>query len=130
MYADDLVKMTESKQELQALDEWKEMFKKHGLMMMLEKIVLWVGQQRWGKEGREGKGTGRGGEGGDRKIYIERERREGDIGGGEEREREREIKREGERERERERGRDGGREGGREGDTECVLEKEGGDGHR
>ena len=37
MYADDLVIVAEHRQELQgALEEWKEMFKKHGLMMNLD----------------------------------------------------------------------------------------------
>ena len=48
MYADDLAIIAESKQEIQeVLEEWKEVFKKHGLRMKLEKTeVMWVGHQR------------------------------------------------------------------------------------
>ena len=48
MYADDLAILAERKQKLlEALEEWKEMFKKHGLRMNLEKTeVMWVGKQR------------------------------------------------------------------------------------
>ena len=48
MYADDLAIIAESKQELQeVLEEWKGVFKKHGLRMSLEKTeVTWVGHQR------------------------------------------------------------------------------------
>ena len=48
MYADDLVIVAEHREELQgALEEWNEMFKKHGLKMNLDKTeVMWVGKQR------------------------------------------------------------------------------------
>ena len=48
MYADDLVIVAEPRDELQgALEEWNEMFKKHGLKMNLDKTeVMWVGKQR------------------------------------------------------------------------------------
>ena len=48
MYADDLAIIAESKQELQeVLEEWKGVFKNHGLRMSLQKTeVKWVGQQR------------------------------------------------------------------------------------
>ena len=48
MYADYLAMIAESKQELQeVLEEWKGVFKKHGLRMSLEKTeVMWVGHQR------------------------------------------------------------------------------------
>ena len=48
MYADDLAIIAESKQELQeVLEEWKGVFKKHGLRMSLEKTeMMWVGHQR------------------------------------------------------------------------------------
>ena len=48
MYADDLVIIAEHREELQgALDEWNDMFKKHGLKMNLDKTeVVWVGKQR------------------------------------------------------------------------------------
>ena len=48
MYADDLAIIAESKQDLQeVLEEWKGVFKKHGLRMSLEKTeVMWVGHQR------------------------------------------------------------------------------------
>ena len=48
MYAGDLAIITESKQDLQeVLDEWKGVFKKHGLRMSLEKTeVMWVGHQK------------------------------------------------------------------------------------
>ena len=48
MYADDLVIVAEHREELQgALDEWNDMFKKHGLKMSLDKTeVMWVGKQR------------------------------------------------------------------------------------
>ncbi|KAI0231116.1 mRNA-capping enzyme [Lamellibrachia satsuma] len=48
MYADDLAIIAESKQDLQeVLEEWKGVFKKHGLKMSLEKTeVMWVGHQR------------------------------------------------------------------------------------
>ena len=48
MYADDLAIIAESKQELQeVLEEWKGVYKKHGLRMSLEKTeVMWVGHQR------------------------------------------------------------------------------------
>ena len=48
MYADDLAIIAESKQELQEMmEEWKGVFKKHGLRMSLEKTeVMWVGHQR------------------------------------------------------------------------------------
>ena len=41
MYADDLVIVAEHREELQgALDEWNEMFKKHGLKMNLDKAEV------------------------------------------------------------------------------------------
>ena len=45
MYADDLVIVAEHREELQgALEEWNDMFKKHGLKMNLDKTeVMWVG---------------------------------------------------------------------------------------
>ena len=48
MYADDLAIVAEHREELQgALEEWNEMFKKHGLKMNLDKTeVMWVGKQR------------------------------------------------------------------------------------
>ena len=48
MYADDLVIVAEHREELQdALEEWNEMFKKHGLKMNLDKTeVMWVGKHR------------------------------------------------------------------------------------
>ena len=48
MYADDLVIVAEHREEWQgALEEWNEMFKKHGLKMNLDKTeVMWVGKQR------------------------------------------------------------------------------------
>ena len=48
MYADDLVIVAEHREELQgSLEEWNEMFKKHGLKMNLDKTeVMWVGKQR------------------------------------------------------------------------------------
>ena len=48
MYADDLAIIAESKQDLQeVLEEWKGVFKKHGLRMSLEKTeVMWIGHQR------------------------------------------------------------------------------------
>ena len=48
MYADDLVIVAEHREELQdALEEWNDMFKKHGLKMNLDKTeVMWVGKQR------------------------------------------------------------------------------------
>ena len=48
MYTDDLVIVEEHREELQgALEEWKEMFKKHGLMMNLDKTeMMRVGKQR------------------------------------------------------------------------------------
>ena len=48
MYADDLVIVAEHREELQdALEEWNDMFKKHGLKMNLEKTeVMWVGKHR------------------------------------------------------------------------------------
>ena len=48
MYADDLAMIADSKQELQeVLEEWKRVFKKHGLRMSREKTeVMWVGHQR------------------------------------------------------------------------------------
>ena len=44
MYADDLAMIADSKQELQeVLEEWKGVFKKHGLRMSQEKTeVMWV----------------------------------------------------------------------------------------
>ena len=47
-YADHLATIAESKQELhEGLEEWKGVFKKHGLGMSLEKTeVMWVGHQR------------------------------------------------------------------------------------
>ena len=48
MYADDLVIVAEHREELQgALEEWNDMFKKHGLKMNLDKTeVMWVGKHR------------------------------------------------------------------------------------
>ena len=48
MYADDLVIVAEHREELQgALEEWNEMFKKHGLKMNVDKTeVMCVGKQR------------------------------------------------------------------------------------
>ena len=48
MYADDLVIIAETREELQgALEEWNDMFKKHGLKMNLDETeVMWVGKQR------------------------------------------------------------------------------------
>ena len=50
MYADNLVNVivAEHREELQgALEEWNDMFKKHGLKMNLDKTeVMWVGKQR------------------------------------------------------------------------------------
>ena len=48
MYADDLVIVAEHCEELQdALEEWNDMFKKHGLKMNLDKTeVMWVGKHR------------------------------------------------------------------------------------
>ena len=48
MYADDLVIVAEHREEMQgALEEWNEMFKKHGLKINLDKTeVTWVGKQR------------------------------------------------------------------------------------
>ena len=48
MYADDLVFVAEHRKELQgALEEWNEMFTKHGLKMNLDKTeVMCVGKQR------------------------------------------------------------------------------------
>ena len=48
MYADDLVIVAEHREEWQGtLEEWNEMFKKHGLKMNLDKTeVMWVGKHR------------------------------------------------------------------------------------
>ena len=48
MYADDLVIVAEHREKWQgALEEWNEMFKKHGLKMNLDKTeVMSVGKQR------------------------------------------------------------------------------------
>ena len=48
MHGDDLVIVTEHREELQvALEEWNEMFKRHGLNMNLDKTeVMLVGKQR------------------------------------------------------------------------------------
>ena len=48
MYADDLVIVAENREELQgALEEWNQMFKKHGLKMNIDKTeVMCVGKQR------------------------------------------------------------------------------------
>ena len=48
MYADDVVIIAEHREELPGtLEEWNEMFKKHGLKMNLDKTeVMWVGKQR------------------------------------------------------------------------------------
>ena len=48
LYADDLVIVAENREELQgALEEWNDMFKKHGLKMNLDKTeVMWIGKQR------------------------------------------------------------------------------------
>ena len=44
MYANDLAMIADNKQELQeVLEEWKGVFKKHGLKMSREKTeVMWV----------------------------------------------------------------------------------------
>ena len=48
MYADGIVIVAEHHEELQGtLEEWNEMFKKHGLKMNPDKTeVMWVGKQR------------------------------------------------------------------------------------
>ena len=48
MYADDLVLIAESKQEQhEELEEWKGVFKNHGMRMSLEKTeVMWVEHHR------------------------------------------------------------------------------------
>ena len=48
MYADDLTIIARSKQEQQEVfEEWKGVFKKHGLRLSLEKTeMMWVGHQR------------------------------------------------------------------------------------
>ena len=48
MYVDNQAIIAESKQELQeVLEEWKGVFKKHGLRMSLKKTeVMWIGHQR------------------------------------------------------------------------------------
>ncbi len=48
MYEDDLVIVAEHREELRgALEEWNEMFKKHGLKMNIDKTeVMWIGKQR------------------------------------------------------------------------------------
>ena len=48
MYANNLAIIAENKQKQQeVLEEWKGVFKKHGLRLSLEKTeVLWVGHQR------------------------------------------------------------------------------------
>ena len=48
MYAHDFLIVAEHREELQgALEEWNDMFKKHGLKMNLDKTeVMWVGKQR------------------------------------------------------------------------------------
>ena len=48
MYANDLAMTADNKQELQeVLEEWKGVFKKHGLKMSRVKTeVMWVGHQR------------------------------------------------------------------------------------
>ena len=48
MYADDLVIIAEHREEWQGtLEEWNDMYKKHGLKMNLDKTeVKWVGKQR------------------------------------------------------------------------------------
>ena len=47
MYADDIVIVAEHREELPgALEEWNDMFKKHGLNMNIDKTeVMWVGKQ-------------------------------------------------------------------------------------
>ena len=47
MYADDIVIVAEHREQLQgALEEFNDMFKKHGLKMNLDKTeVMWVGKQ-------------------------------------------------------------------------------------
>ena len=46
MYADDLVIVAEHREEWQGvLEEWNDMFMKHGLKMNIEKTeVMWVGK--------------------------------------------------------------------------------------
>ena len=48
MYADDLVIVAKHREELPgALEEWNDMFKKHGLKMNIDKTeVIWFGKQR------------------------------------------------------------------------------------
>ena len=48
LYADDLVLVPNGKQELQdTLEEWNELFTRHGLTINLEKMeVLHIGHQR------------------------------------------------------------------------------------
>ena len=48
MHADDIVIVEEHPVELQgALEEWNELFKKHGIQMNLDNTeVMWVGKQR------------------------------------------------------------------------------------
>ena len=48
MYADDLVIVAEHLEEWQGtLEEWNDMFRKHGLKMNLDKTeVMWVGKHR------------------------------------------------------------------------------------
>ena len=47
MYADDIVIVAEHREDLQgALEEWTEVFKKHGQKMNLDKTeVVWVGNR-------------------------------------------------------------------------------------
>ena len=48
MYADDIVVVAEHREEWQTvLEEWTDMFKKHGIKTNLDKTeVMWVGKQR------------------------------------------------------------------------------------
>ena len=48
MYADDIVIVTEQRDDLQdAIGEWNELFKKHGLNMNIDRAILTsVGKQR------------------------------------------------------------------------------------
>ena len=48
MYADDIVIVAEHREELQgALEEWNDVFKKHGLKRNIDETeVMWVGKQR------------------------------------------------------------------------------------
>ena len=55
MYADDTLIVAEHREKSQgALEEWNEMFNKHGLNMNLDKTeVMWVGKQRVESNGKD-----------------------------------------------------------------------------